>query len=98
MSHDCPECGTPDCDCEWFNGFDAGWEGRPPDSPDELYLEGFCAGILDLEESDAEDAEERAACDGCSCRSCKPSGDGEEQPCDDEEHPDSEYEPEHRGE
>jgi hypothetical protein len=78
MSHKCPECDTPDCDCRWYDGFDAAWEGRPPESPDELYLAGFCDGVLDLEESDAEDAEEKAA-------------------WDDEEHPDSEYQPEPRG-
>ena len=72
MSHACPECGTSDCDCDWYNGFDDSWDGKPPESPGELYLEGYCQGVLDLEESDAEDEEERAACEGCSWPSCKP--------------------------
>jgi hypothetical protein len=36
----------------WFEGFDDGFEGNPPESPDELYLEGYCDGVLANEEDD----------------------------------------------
>jgi len=34
----------------WYTGFDDGYEGNPPESPDELYLAGYRDGVIASEE------------------------------------------------
>lgn len=41
-----------ECEEPWYQGFDDGFSGIPPESPNELYLEGYCDGAESRDEDD----------------------------------------------
>lgn len=88
MNHKCPEC---DGDCTCFGVADGEWCSHCGSD----FYDGFHAGFEGRFPESPDENYLEGFCDGViECEDCIDDGG---QPWDDEEHPDSEYEPESRG-